>query len=225
VESNWIFKKNIEDHLDTVTNYHRIVGEQEDYEEIKLEAKTEQNDEEAEIRIAVGEKGAEIIHETNVHHTPLFDILDNEYPPKRQDIIDVDGEHYRGNKIGEGFNENFHSFQYLHTGETLFDVEWLDNSIKYEETLSTPFQFRMVCYDDFGLSLDSVSVEPVQDIMPVMLRTDLEDQSKGKLLKDMLTILDYGPRFKSGNPSAYYIDEDYLERLVDASAERYDPER
>ena len=114
-----------------------------------------------------------IWHRTNIGYNALFNVLEVFYPVKDTDAIWAgDSESYeRREPSGDWGDDSLHTFELYREGyQWDFDIEWRDMS--HERTGSTPFDFELTVYDGFYPTTDSGSFDPIEKVLPVMMRDD-----------------------------------------------------
>ncbi|MFB6213353.1 MAG: hypothetical protein ABEJ07_02205 [Candidatus Nanohaloarchaea archaeon] len=229
MEGDWHLSEDVDEFFETVAEYERVPGdpESEPYEYVRLEAPSDGLNDPVGVEVFLGRGGAEVWHRTNVDYRPVFDVIDRQYPPQVEDEIWVgDSESFEPWSIREGMDEDIHTFQfYQNHRDPVFDLEWTDFSHNSKDGDPTPFGFKISCYDHFGLSMDRETSQPVDDFLPVMLRTDSPVSSRAAIIQDLSRLLDYGHSSQSGVPLAMYFGEKEYGAVVQGAAERYDPHR
>lgn len=217
-QENWALTEEVTDFFDSATQYNRTHDDDgHNFEYVKLEVPSKNGEHPGTVNIYIGEDNAQLTHETNQNYKPLINVLDEEYPPQRQDEMWIgDSSKYARRQIGSGFEEEVHTFQFYRNEEPIFDLEWFDLSADFREDYPAKLGLTIKSYDPFGVSLRKSSSDPFLDFFPPMIRTDLPSESKGKLAKEAFQILDYGVADnRQGTPLAHYIGEREMGRMID----------
>lgn len=222
IEGNWIFNYSVEDYLESVNNYERVIesvdGEQVEYEFLDLRLPTEQGGE-AVIEVYLEEDVIEINHETDTSVESILEVLDNSYPPTHIDDLWIgDEKDYGRRDIDGGFSEDIHTLEFYRNKDPVFDIEWLNLANNSDEGCMAPNGISITSYDTLGTSLDRFTAEPIIDFTIAGIRSDLEEGSKGQLLKDLFRIIDYGIRDSSDPRMLEYFDGEEFGRFIDETA-------
>lgn len=206
--------------------------EEEEHDYYKLTAPSTGEDEVV-LDIYLSEDGnytsLNIVHRTNIDYEPLFNVLETFYPIKPGDDVFVSDEekgHRRTRASEDWSTDSLNGFQLYREGPQWdFDVEWFHDAGPDDEEKKTPFKFEITVYDGFGPSVDRASFDPIEKILPVMMRDDSTPEARGSLMRDVMRILGEEPDEDLDSAAANYLEPELVDQYVDQIAGRYDPGR
>lgn len=168
-----------------------------------------------------------ISQRTNIHYEPLFNVLEVFYPVKpSHDVWIGNSEGYERRRPSDDWgDDSLNVFELYRDGESWdFDVEWRDMSHERPAEDLTPFDFDLTVYDGFSPNTDRGSFDPIEKILPVMMRDDAPAESKGAMLRDIMRLLGEEPE-KDSVSAAKYFDDELIDLYIEETARRFDPHR
>lgn len=158
---------------------------------------------------------------------PLFNVLEVFYPVRpSHDIWAGTAEAYERRRPSEDWGDDtLNTFElYRDGGQWNFDVEWSDMSHERYEGDPAPFHFDLTVYDGFSPNMDRSSFDPIEKILPVMMRGDAPADSRGAMLRDIMRLLGEEPG-KQGTSASVYFEPELIDRYIEDTAGRFDPYR
>lgn len=174
-----------------------------------------------------GHSRLQISQSTNVHYEPLFNVLEVFYPVRpSHEIWASTSEGYERRKPSSDWgDESLNVFELYREGEQWdFDLEWRDMSHNRPENDPVPFDFDLTVYDGFGPNMDRGSFDPIEKILPVMMRDDAPADSRGAMLRDVMRLLGEEPE-KDTVSASNYFEPELIDAYIEDTASRFDPYR